>query len=367
MKKKKRLQKRSISMGIELEAYSISIPDCRISRELHFPKRGAIEAGERFTKDASIGNEYNSKVFYTIREAFFLLKNGLRKYIHYRESDRAGEVHTIFPVGGWIDRFAGAHIHLAFGKQRFRYEQAKQLARCIHDHIPFLIALAANSPVWREQITAINSNRLLRGTRKYCQITKMDFLYKHRFRELTFNQGGKRKPPTLEIRVLDSGVPEYIVAALCVLRAIALHWLKRKPMFHHSTYANYLKSRERAIRLGPEAKLVWNNHRLKVSEYVDLFFRKYEEELREMDIPDDVINVFKYLKKGWNQATVIRKAATKSWSWHRQTWQRRFGKKYALATQKLLDGNSYSEFARTLGVRLPNIERAWLGRKEARW
>ena len=67
--------KRAISMGIELESYSISVPDCRISRELHFPRRGIAEAGERFTRDVSIGTEYNSRVFHTIREAFFLLKN----------------------------------------------------------------------------------------------------------------------------------------------------------------------------------------------------------------------------------------------------------------------------------------------------
>ena len=86
-----------------------------------------------------------------------------------------------------------------------------------------------------------------------------------------------------------------------------------------------------------------------------------------MNIPDDVINVFKYLKKCCNQETVIRQAALKSWRWHRQTWQRRFAKKYALAIQRLLDGNSFSDFARTLGISLPSIERTWLGRKEARW
>src|SRR3989338_11107960 len=135
--------KRTISMGIELEAYSISIPDYRISRELHFPKRGVVERGERFTKDASIGNEYNSNVFYTIREAFFLLKTGLRKYIHYPEDRNGKEAHTLFPVGGWTDRFAGSHIHVALGKQPFHYEQAKELAHRLHDHIPFLIALCA--------------------------------------------------------------------------------------------------------------------------------------------------------------------------------------------------------------------------------
>ncbi|MBI4368137.1 MAG: hypothetical protein HY588_01960, partial [Candidatus Omnitrophica bacterium] len=115
-KRKRRISGRSqlaISLGIELESYSISIPDYRITRELHFPRRGTVEKGERFTKDWSIGSEYNSRVFHTIREAFFLLKTGLRKYIHFRSSPKEREYHTIFPIGGWMDRFAGAHIHLA--------------------------------------------------------------------------------------------------------------------------------------------------------------------------------------------------------------------------------------------------------------
>ena len=353
-------------MGIELESYSISVPDYRISRELQFPKRGVAEAGERFTKDDSIGSEYNSKVFYTIREAFFLIKNGLRKYIHFR-APQEREDHTVFLVGGWIDRFAGTHIHVAVGKERFQFQEAKRLARHLHDHIPYIVALCANSPVWREKINAIDSNRVIKGTKKYCQITKRGFFYRSRYRELTFNAGGKRKPPTLELRVLDSSIPEYIVAVLCVVNAIALHWLAGKAAFNHSTHENYLKAREQASRQGTEAKLFWNNHKVSVTQYTDLFFRKYEEELDQMDVPDDVINVFKYLKKGWNQADLIRKAAQKCLWLHRPTWQRRFAKKYAHAIQLLLDGNSYLMFAKALGVRLPNIERTWLGRKEAKW
>src|SRR3989338_2659117 len=162
----KRRSQRAISIGIELEAYSISIPEYRISRELHFPRRGAAERGERFTKDVSIGNEYNSRVFLTLREALFLLKNGLRKYIHFRSSAKDGDYHTLFLVGGWIDRFAGSHLHIAFAKKKFTYLHARRLARYLHSHLPFLIALTGNSPVWRDKINQVASNRLLRGTRK---------------------------------------------------------------------------------------------------------------------------------------------------------------------------------------------------------
>lgn len=361
------MSKRQISMGVELETYSIALPEYRICRELHFPKRSIVEKGERFTRDDSIGSEYNSKVFGTIRQAFFLLKSSLRKYTQFRESKAVDKHFAIFPIGGWTNRFAGTHLHLGIGKGGIQYKDAKHLAVRLHDHIPFLIALGANSPVWREKITTHASNRLLRGADKYCRVTKRGILYKHRFREMTFNKGGKKKPPTLEIRVCDSAIPEYTAAALCVCYAIAIRWLKIKRSSNISTHANYLKARDQAVRKGVRARLVWNNHWMRSADYVDIFFRKYEEELDKMDIPDEIIRVFKYLKKGWNQAEVIRRAAERCRKKHRPTWQRQFAKRYAEAIAELLDGNSFERFAHRLGVRLPNIKRTWLGRKTARW
>jgi len=192
----KRSRKKVLSMGLELETYSISLPDNRICRELHFPKRSSIEKGERFTRDWSIGSEYNSRVTLTIREAFFLLKTGLRKYTEYRYPRRHNQRHVIFPIGGWTNRFAGGHLHLAFGEKRFSYEEALGLAKHIHDHIPFLIAICCNSPVWNSKLEDVDSNRLQRGTNRYCKVTPREMLYKSPFREMIYNRGGKKKPPT---------------------------------------------------------------------------------------------------------------------------------------------------------------------------
>lgn len=358
---------RAISMGVELETYSIALPEYRICRDIQFPRRSIVEKGEKFTKDVSVGSEYNSKIFATIREAFFLLKSSLRKYTEFPEENRTGERYVIFPVGGWTDRFAGGHIHLGLGKCGIDYKEAKSLANHLHDHIPFLIALTANSPVWREKLTPYASKRLFRGSETYCRITKRGSLYKHHFREVSYNKGGKKKPPTLEIRVQDSSLPEYITAALCVSRAIAMRWLKHRAALNHSTHENFLKARQQAIRLGAGAKLVWTNHWLSVADYTDLFFRKYEEELDQMDIPDEVIRVFKYLKKGWNQSEMIRNAVLHCQKKHLPTWQRQFARKYSIAIEELLDGNSFKQFAQRLGVKLPDIDRTWLGRKEAGW
>lgn len=354
-------------MGVELETYSIFVPENRICRELHFPKRSTVEKGERFARDWSIGTEYNSKVVTTIREAFFLLKTGLRKYAKFRQDGGASRKYVIFPVGGWIDRFAGSHVHISVVRKRFDYEMAKQLSNYLYDHIPFIIVLAANSPVWREKITPHDSNRLLYSSSKYCKTARRGMLYKHHYRELTFNPKSRKKSATLELRVCDSSLPEYIAAVLCVCRAVALRWMKRRRPFNQSTHQNYLKARDQAIRRGTKASLVWSNHWISVTQYVDLFFRKYEEELSQMDIPEDVINVFKYLKRGYNQAHVIRETSKKCQRRHRPTWQRQFAKRYAVAIDELLDGNSYEQFAFRLGMKLPSIERTWLGRREANW
>jgi hypothetical protein len=358
---------RSISLGIELESYSISVPSYRISRVLRFPRRGIAEKGERFTKDMSIGSEYNSRVFYTIYEAFFLLKNGLRKYIHFRSFPGQREYHTIFPVGGWIDRFAGSHIHVAFGNKKFTYLHARRLARRLHSHIPFIIALTGNSPVWRDRVNQVNSNRLLLGTKTYCKVMKRERLLTHHYQELTYNQGGKRKPPTLELRVLDAGVPEYMAAAACIVKAVALRWLQGGSTLNRLADEDYRLARDQAIHYGPDAQLFWNRHEVTVPQYVDLFFRKYEDELEQLNIPNEVIDIFKWLKKGWNQSTVVRKAVQKSRWHHRPTWERRFARRYADAIERLLDGNTYRDFSNTLGVWLPKIERVWLGRKVAKW
>src|SRR3972149_5278405 len=71
---------KKIILGVELESYTIDVPANAISRKKAKHRKGIGEKGERFTRDWSIGTEYNSKPFATIREGFFLLKAGLRKY-----------------------------------------------------------------------------------------------------------------------------------------------------------------------------------------------------------------------------------------------------------------------------------------------
>src|SRR5215467_13179781 len=104
-----------VIIGVEIEAYSIGHDDYKIGRRTSRPRPGLSEKGERFTRDTSIGSEYNSRPFSTTREALFLLKAGLRKYLreNYRGDTEKHERLIPLLVGGWTNRSAGTHMHIS--------------------------------------------------------------------------------------------------------------------------------------------------------------------------------------------------------------------------------------------------------------
>ena len=94
------------------------------------------------------------------------------------------------------------------------------------------------------------------------------------------------KPPTLEIRVCDTNIPEYAVAALTVVYAVIMRakkgkkgeQRKKKPLMEN-TFKNHLIARENAIKSGSKAELIWNNKKTTMAKYVDKFFYFYKDEL----------------------------------------------------------------------------------------
>ena len=139
-----------IIIGVETEIYSINPTGYAIGRRLSRPPRGSRETAERFLKDTSIGSEYNSRPFETIREAFFLLKSGFRKYIRRLYVHKKTPHTNPLPLltGTWTNRFAGTHLHISIAHKKLDFDTAASMARYRHDYIPFLIAVSANSPVW---------------------------------------------------------------------------------------------------------------------------------------------------------------------------------------------------------------------------
>ncbi len=357
-----------IMMGVELECYNIVTPDYRITRELAFPRPGVSERGERFGRDWSIGTEYNSRPFKTIREGLFLLKAGLRKYRRhlYRSKSRSRKGNQILLVGGWRDRFAGAHIHLSVVGEKLTKEDARHLTWHLHDHIPLLVAMGANSPVWADELTHVASNRIARASSIYFKPIPRNRITSRSTDELLYSRGRKTKPPTIELRVMDSNVPEFVMAAACVIKAVALAWLAGKGAANRIPQSVYLKTRAEAAHRGMLAMLSWNGERMRASRYLDRIVWNFRDEFADMDIPQDLWTAMKLLKKGYNGSRILLEAARLAHKEHPQTWQRRFAKRYVGAIDHLLSGHSILDFAERLHVEVPDISDTWLGRRRLR-
>jgi hypothetical protein len=360
-----KISHRSVIAGLELEAYSIRLPDYTIGRQLVPPRRGTSEKGERFSRDSTIGTEYNSRPFETIREGYFLLRSGLRKYGSRRYRSRKASVsgHELLLVGGWTNRFAGAHIHLSLADRDLSKATAKKLAWHVHDHIPFLIAMGANSPVWGNRITDVASNRIVRATRKYFRPVARGELYQRMYDEMLFNRPRKTKPGTLELRVLDANLPEFVMAASCMVKAVALNWLAGGAATNRIPSADYIRARQDAAERGVRAKLCWNGQWVTVPRYLDLFVWAHRHFLDEMDIPEEIWTAIKLVKRRINGSTLVGQATRLAYEEHPRAWERHFAERYVEGLNELLSGNTLFDFAERLRVELPDLDSVWLGRR----
>lgn len=359
---------KKVILGIELEGYTILTPTYTISRKMAFHRKGVAEKGERFAWDSSIGTEYNSRPFSTIREGAFLLKAGLRKYNTslYRSRKETSKGRQVFLVGGWRDRFAGAHVHVSIEGRKLSRADAHRLAWHLHDHLPLCIAITANSPVWADRLTGFASNRVLKGSKNYFKPITRNGLKSKEFDEMTYSHGRKTKPPTLEVRVMDSNIPEFIIAAACLIKACVLASLRGRKASNCLSHYRYLRGRLDAARHGMKAKLCWNGEWITAPEYLDRFVWVYRRELKEMGIPHEIWETFKFLKKGVNGSFILAEAARKAHKEHPQTWQQRFAKRYTIAINPLFSGNTLREFIQRMKVKVPNTRNTWLGRKGLR-
>lgn len=310
------------------------------------PREKSSEAGERFTIDKSIGSEYVTKPFENIVEALYAIDRGLGKYADPSNNHNA----LPLPIGGWNDRFAGTHFHIGFKEKGLGKEEALNLANYIHDHIPFIIAISANSPVWRKRITEYSSNRMLRVGGEYCIPVVKGRLNQNHYREMNFNPENKHKPPTLEIRVCDSNIPPYICAVMTILRILTSAWRNGEKACNSLTHEVYLQSRVEAARRGVKAKLYWNGKPVTVGEYLRLLTLSYDDEASVLDLPRDVVEVFSLLEEEWNNAEAIRHAAIESRRRLGKGWGKDMAVKLASAMETLLNGGSLKNYHRALGL-----------------
>jgi hypothetical protein len=358
---------KQVVIGAEIEAYSVSLADYTIGRRTSRPRPGVSERGERFTRDTSIGSEYNSKPFTTTREALFLLKSGLRKYMRdlYRGETDDDERLVPLLVGGWTNRSAGTHLHISLASQALNDDAVRSLAEHIHDQIPLLLAISANSPVWDRRVTRMASNRVLRGGDTYFAPLERGDVSTRDLQELRFSPGRKLKPPTLELRFLDSNLPEFVVASMVIVKAIVLRWLQNKEPVNVLDGEDYLRAREHAAQKGMRTRLPWKGKWIPARTVLDRFLWEHRDELEAMDVPKEVWDTFKLLKRGYNGARIFSEAIAASKKEHAQTWQRRFAKRYSEGLEQLLNGNTLFDFAAAVHVELPSIDGVWLGRPSA--
>ncbi|MHA1786513.1 MAG: hypothetical protein ACTSVY_09420 [Candidatus Helarchaeota archaeon] len=369
-----------ITMGFEIEAYSISYlidengekRDFEVGYDVFYPQENVFEKGEQYTDDVTIGPEFNSPVFFSIKNCLFMLKNSLRKYNIFQEKDEDNRERRIALFGTWLENPAALHVHIGYGLDGIELADAAYLAKHVVHHLPFLIALTTSSPIFQKETTGIANNRL--NTSQFCKALDLkeidDGIPIEHFTEINYNNyliEEREKPPTLEIRVCDTNIPEYAVAALTVIYAIIMRAKKgkkgenrnKKPLMSNS-FKNHLIARENAIRQGSKAILMWNDKKTTINKYVDKFFYFYREELDEMGVSSTITDVFKYLKKGWNMGEIIRRAVEIS-KQKTEDWEQDFCKKYINALEHSLDGADLSAFAEFLGIQLPDPKKIKLG------
>lgn len=349
---------RRVIIGVEIEAYSIESGDKRIGRKLSSPKRGISEYDESFTRDSSIGSEYNSRPFSTVRESLFLLRSGLRKYLRslYEIPYSSEHAHRVpLLVGGWTDRTAGTHLHVSIQGRRMSQKEAVSLSGHVHDHLPLLIALGANSPVWGRTLTPYASNRILQGTETYFNPLLRGQLASGKTTEMCYSHSLGDKPPTLEIRVPDSNLPQFVVASLCLVKAICLRWLRGGGVTNGTRHKDYLRARNEAATLGMRARLCWKGQWIPSGSYLDRFLLVHRREFEAMDVPDEIYDVIRLARSGFTGSRIIHDAVLDAQRTHPRSWEGHFAERYIRGLQEALSGNTLADFASALRIRLPNI------------
>jgi hypothetical protein len=362
-----------VTNGVEIESYLIK-DDIILEKAYVLPIEDVIEPGEAFTDDMTIGNEYISPVFDDINEGLFLLKNGLRKYRVFLE-ERAE--HQIGLFGTWLSDPAGTHMHVALGEEGIKKEIARELMVYIHDYLPLIIALCVNSPVFpsrvkqRPRLTSHPSNRLLNYASEHCKsISKEEIreMRSNHWVEINYNALKARtdKPPTIEIRLPDSNIPEFIIAGVEVLRVLTIACLSGKESPNQLSFQNYQKAKRSAIRYGVRGQLYWDNYKVKTSTYIDKFFDEFSEEIEKEDPIDEILDIFRLAKLGWTNADIMAESINyirSVYSSKKFNWRKQFLRQYTEALAALLDGNRLGDYANLLYVDLPEVDDVLLGRE----
>ncbi len=360
-----------ITLGIEVESFSIDLESLEFKSLAPIYVKEGVEKGERYIYDKTIGSEYNSPVFTSLNEAFFRIKTGLRKYFLNLGEDETKRIALIASYTN-TENTAGIHYHVAPEGELLSDEEADRIAPYIHQQIPFLIAITANSPILDGKITELASNRMIYNGESMCAALARDKLeglggYSH-FDEINMTAPRENKPPTLEVRVADSNIPEYIIAGLFIVHVAVNSAIKGKSLWNLKYYKQreYEIDRLAAANFGAKASIKFNKAHLPIPKYIDAFFNYFRDEIEESNVSEDVLTVFRLAKQGWVMADIVRE------SWNKikkedpnkseEMISKIFAAKYLHAQERNLNGENIKTFAKLLGVQLPLLNDVKLGK-----
>jgi len=361
----------NMTMGIEVESFSIDLESLEFKSLAPIYIKEGLEKGEKYFYDKTIGSEYNSPVFTSLNEAFFRIKTGLRKYFINLGEDEMKRIALIASYSN-TDNTAGIHYHVAPEEEVLSDDEADRIAPYIHQQIPFLIAITANSPILDGKITDLASNRMIYNGESMCAALNREHLeglagFSH-FDEINLTAKREDKPPTLEVRVADSNIPEYIIAGLFIVSIAVNSAIKGEKLWNlkHYNQREYEAERMVAANFGAKAEFKFNKARLTIPKYIDAFFNFFKDEIEESNVSEDVLTVFKLAKKGWVMADIVRE------SWNKikkedpdkseDIVSKIFAAKYIQAQERNLDGENIKTFAKLLGVQLPRLNEVKLGK-----
>jgi gamma-glutamyl:cysteine ligase YbdK (ATP-grasp superfamily) len=158
------------------------------------------------------------------------------------------------------------------------------------------------------------------------------------------------KPPTLELRVLDSTAPELVVAVAVLVEAVARRWLAGAQPVARLDKRAYVRARAAAARRGMAAHLCWNEAWIPAARCLDRFVDAHAAELACLDIPGDVWCALGRARQGTTMSSLVEQAVRQEQETRGRRWKRGFVARYADAVQLMARGAGLDAYAEALGV-----------------
>ncbi|MBD3186578.1 hypothetical protein GF325_07115 [Candidatus Bathyarchaeota archaeon] len=348
------------TIGMEVESFTIDTERLEILAQAPFypDNKVGVELDENFTNDVTIGSEFNSPVFTSINKAAFRMKSSLRKYSMNMAEARNRQIALLGSFTDELDT-AGVHYHLGF-KDTVEIDDIVlyKVAVAIHQQVPFLIAILANSSLLRGADTSFSSNRLIHnGPAMFRAISreKIGAMKTTKpFHELYYSPPKGKKPHTLEIRVCDSNLPEYIIAGFFIIKTVTIGAIAGKKAWEQYNHQQYIQDRLNVARNGMNATIHWNGQGLNVPQYIDKFFKDYKRVIELLQFEKDVLAPFKLAKKGWAMADIIREAYRNIKKKYLKGQKKYILKEFILhlveAQENNLDGDGLKQFITDMGI-----------------